>query len=44
MSNVTQIAAHLMSLKAPAALAKMQSWLIWRYEPNPNGKKPLKVP
>lgn len=44
MSNVTQIAAHLMSLKAPAALAKMQSWLVWRYEPNPNGKKPLKVP
>lgn len=44
MSNVTEIAAHLMSLKAPAALAKMQSWLIWRYEPNPNGKKPLKVP
>jgi hypothetical protein len=44
MSNVTEIAAHLMSLKAPAALAKMQSWLIWRYEPNPNGKKPLKIP
>ncbi len=44
MSNVTEIAAHLMSLKAPAALAKRQSWLIWRNEDNPNGKKPLKVP
>lgn len=44
MSNVAQIAAHLMSLAAPSALAKLQSWLIWRFEANPNGKKPLKVP
>ena len=40
---VTSI-SHVARLDPPAALRDLPGWLIWRFEPNPNGGKPRKVP
>ena len=44
MSAVTTIAPHIQNVQAPDVLRALPGWLIWRFEENPNGGKPLKVP
>jgi hypothetical protein len=44
MGNVQTISAQHRRLEAPTALRGLQGWLLWRYEPHPNGDKPIKVP
>ena len=43
-ATIKPITPHLKSLAAPAPLRGLQAWLIWRYEENPSGGKPRKVP
>ena len=43
-SGVRPITPHLRALEAPAPLANLQAWLMWRYEQFPNEEKPRKVP
>lgn len=43
-ANIRPITPHLQSLQAPEPLRALQAWLIWRYEENPGGGKPRKVP
>jgi hypothetical protein len=44
MSNVARITPHLRNVEAPAAIRDLAAWVIWRFEDNPNGSKPRKVP
>lgn len=44
MSNVAHITPHLFNVEAPAAIRDLPAWVIWRFEDNPNGAKPRKVP
>lgn len=44
MSNVARITPHLRNVEAPAAIRELEAWVIWRFEDNPNGGKPRKVP
>jgi len=44
MSNVHPINPSLKLLNAPSLMRDLKGWLVWRYEPNPNGGKQLKVP
>lgn len=44
MSNVARITPHLRNVEAPAAIRDLEAWVIWRFEDNPNGAKPRKVP
>lgn len=44
MSAVPTIKPHLSSIQAPDLLRALPGWLVWRYEPNPGGGKPRKVP
>ena len=44
MGNVQPISAQHRRLEAPTVLRDLQGWLLWRYEPHPNGGKPIKVP
>ena len=39
-----QITPHLLQMRAPAALADLPGWLLWRFEHPPGGGKPRKVP
>lgn len=39
-----QITPHLLQLRAPAQLADLPGWLVWRFEQTPGGGKPRKVP
>ncbi len=42
--NVTKIAPHLASIKAPSILASKPIWLLWRFEHHEGETKPRKVP
>ena len=44
MSNVARITPHLRNVEAPAAIRDLPAWVIWRFEDNPGGGKPRKVP
>jgi KaiC/GvpD/RAD55 family RecA-like ATPase len=44
MSNVHRITPHLRDVEAPAAIRDLPAWVIWRFEDNPGGGKPRKVP
>lgn len=44
MSTVAHITPHLFNVEAPAAIRDTPAWVIWRFEDNPNGSKPRKVP
>ena len=44
LSNVAHITPHLRNVEAPAAIRDLPAWVIWRFEDNPNGQKPRKVP
>jgi hypothetical protein len=44
MSNVARITPHLRNVEAPAAIRDLPAWVIWRFENNPGGGKPRKVP
>jgi hypothetical protein len=44
MSNVARITPHLRNVEAPAAIRDLEAWVIWRFEDNPGGGKPRKVP
>lgn len=42
--QVTTIKPHISGIKVPDAIRSLPGWLVWRYEPNPGGGKPRKVP
>ena len=42
--GMTTITPHLLQLKCPPALVDLPGWLIWRFEHQPGGSKPRKVP
>ena len=44
MSNVAHITPHLRNVEAPEAIRDLPAWVIWRFEDNPGGGKPRKVP
>ena len=44
MSNVQTISPQHRRVEAPTVLRDLQGWLLWRYEPDPKGGKPIKVP
>lgn len=44
MTNVQRITPHLRDVEAPAAIRDLPAWVIWRFEDNPGGGKPRKVP
>jgi hypothetical protein len=44
MSNVARITPHLRNVEAPEAIRDLPAWVIWRFEDNPGGGKPRKVP
>jgi hypothetical protein len=44
MNTVTQIAPHLNTIKAPAFLADLPIWLMWKFENSQGEAKPRKVP
>lgn len=44
MSNVARITPHLRNVEAPSAIRDLEAWVIWRFEDNPGGGKPRKVP
>lgn len=44
MSNVHRITPHLRDVEAPAAIRDLPAWVVWRFEDNPGGGKPRKVP
>lgn len=44
LSNVAHITPHLRNVEAPAAIRDLPAWVIWRFEDNPTGQKPRKVP
>ena len=44
MTNVHRITPHLRDVEAPAAIRDLPAWVIWRFEDNPGGGKPRKVP
>jgi hypothetical protein len=44
MTNVARITPHLRNVEAPAAIRDLPAWVIWRFEDNPGGGKPRKVP
>lgn len=44
MTNVARITPHLRNVEAPAAIRDLEAWVIWRFEDNPGGGKPRKVP
>lgn len=44
MSNIAHITPHLFNVEAPAAIRDLPAWVIWRFEDNPGGQKPRKVP
>ena len=44
MSSVARITPHLRNVEAPAAIRDLPAWLIWRFEADPGGGKPRKVP
>jgi hypothetical protein len=41
---VQRITPHLRDVEAPAAIRDLPAWVIWRFEDNPGGGKPRKVP
>lgn len=43
-AGVSRITPHVRLLEAPEELRKLQAWIIWRYEQEPNESKPRKVP
>lgn len=43
-AGVSRITPHVRLLEAPAELRKLQAWILWRYEQEPNEPKPRKVP
>ena len=44
MGNVARITPHLRNVEAPAAIRDLAAWVIWRFEANPGGGKPRKIP
>lgn len=44
MTNVARITPHLRNVEAPEAIRDLPAWVIWRFEDNPGGGKPRKVP
>jgi len=44
MSNVARITPHLCDTAPPPAIGELEGWVIWRFEDNPGGGKPRKVP
>lgn len=44
MRPVTQIKPTILNITVPRDLAEKRFWLVWRFEQNPNGGKPLKIP
>lgn len=44
MTNVARITPHLRNVEAPADIRDLPGWVIWRFEDNPGGGKPRKVP
>jgi len=43
-AGVSRITPHVRLLEAPAELRKLQAWILWRYEQEPNEPKPRKIP
>lgn len=44
MNAVTKIRPDVRSITVPDEIAKLQAWLIWRYEPGEGDSKPRKIP
>lgn len=44
MTAVPTIKPHISAVQCPDALRALPGWLVWRFEDNPNGGKPRKVP
>lgn len=44
MAKVQPISFQHRRVEAPTVLRDLQGWLCWRYEPHPEGGKPIKVP
>ena len=44
MSAVPTIKPHISAIQCPDALRALPGWLVWRFEANPGGGKPRKVP
>lgn len=44
MTAVPTIKPHIGAVQCPDALRALPGWLVWRFEPNPGGGKPRKVP
>lgn len=42
--NIHRIAPQVKDIHAPAPIRDLPQWLVWRYEQDPDGGKPLKVP
>lgn len=44
MNNAARITPHLCDTTPPPAIGELEGWVIWRFEDNPGGGKPRKVP
>ena len=44
MAVAVRITPHLRDVEAPAAIRDLPAWVIWRFEAEPGGGNPRKVP